>query len=194
MKNLFGKSALALALALGTTSSWADIITLNQTVSLPAVEDFNGFRAVFSPYILFDSPLLIRQGDTIDLTINFAPGQSVHMAASGQYQAFAMSIELDNTRSPENSSNFTLTNSSFNLVGAQGSFPALVNLPDLTAGHGSIFTNPHGYFLAAGQEATFTGMHARFTVAALENGQNYYFGTWLYAAADRLDVNISPVP
>lgn len=194
MKKRLAKTALGISMLFAAGSVLADIITLNQTINLPPPEDFYHGRAVFTDYALFPDSLIIRQGDTIDLTLNFTPGQSIHMSSTGGEQAFAMDIYQDNTRNTPNTSNFTLSNISFNLIGAQGSFPASVNMASLTAGHASLFINPHGNFLAAGQEVTFTGMHARYTVSQLQNGQSYYFGTSLYAYADRLEVHAAPVP
>ncbi len=194
MKKRFTKTALGLGMLFAAGSALADLITLNQTIHLPSPVDFYLGRAVFTNYALFPDSLIIRQGDTIDLTLNFAPGQSIRMGSTGGEQAFAMDIYQDNNRNTPNTSNFTLSDISFNLIGAQGSFPASVNMASLAGGHTSLFINPHGHFLAAGQEATFTGMHARYTVSQLQNGQSYYFGTSLYAYADRLEVHAAPVP
>lgn len=194
MKNYFSKTVLALGLAIGATSSWADVITINHLASLPAVEDFVGYRAIFSPDMLFNESLLIHQGDTIDLTINFLPGQSVHMVGAGRTQVFGVSLMQDSSRSPVGTSNFTLTDRSFNLIGAQGDFPASLQLPNLSGGHASIFSTVPGQFLGAGQGVTFTGLHTRFTVGALQNGQSYYYGTNFYMAADQLSVNLPAVP
>ncbi len=194
MKKRVAKTALGLGMLFAAGSALADLITLNQTITLPPPVDFYLGRAVFTNYALFPDSILIRQGDTIDLTLNFAPGQSIHMSSTGGEQAFAMDIYQDNTRNTPNTSNFTLSDISFNLTGAQGSFPASVNMGSLTGGHTSLFINPHGNFLAAGQTASFTGLHARYTVSQLQNGQSYYFGTTLYAYADRLEVHAAPVP
>lgn len=198
MSQFFSKTKLALGVAFTITISsgaaMADVITINQTVNLPSPEAFYHGYAVFAPEVLFNSPLLIRQGDTVDMTINFAHGQSIHMTGQGEGQSFAMSINQYNPLNLPDSSDFTITNSSFQLLGQQGSFPGMLNLPDHSAGHSAIFNNPNGQFLAAGQQASFTGMHARFTVSYLQNGESYYRGTNIYAYAEQLSVHNAPVP
>jgi hypothetical protein len=196
MNQFFSKTKLAIAVALSMSSgaAMAEVITIHQTINLPSAVPFYHGLAVFSQDALFNSPLLIRQGDTVDLTINFAPGQRIYMEGQGEGQAFAMSIHQDNNLNAPNSSDFTITNTSFNLLGQQGSFPAMVNLPNLSGGHSAIFTNPNGQFLAAGEQSSFTGMHARFTVSYLQNGESYYRGTSIYAYSQQLSVQAVPEP
>ncbi|MEN9865741.1 MAG: hypothetical protein RL748_1331 [Pseudomonadota bacterium] len=197
MKNRIQQAVLvsiAAIAASGASSALADVITLNQTVSGVASFAEFGQQSISSAFSSFDQSVLIHQGDIIDLTVNFAPGASAHLTSTGGVQVFSKNIWQDGLRSPAGTSNFTITNTSFNLLGAQGSFPAQLNLPNLTGGSGGILTWAAGNYLPAGQDVTFTGMHARFTVGALQNGQSYYLGTTVYARGDQLSFTAPAVP
>jgi hypothetical protein len=193
MKKQIIAALLTAATIFASNLASAGTVVINQTFDLANPDQISSKQLIASSD-LFDPSTLIHVGDTVDLTYNFLPGQALRLASTGGTQSFFASLWQDGDLSTQNTSVFTIGNTSFNLIGASSSFSSVINGADQSAGRdnlGAIFT---GTFLANGDSVSFTGIHASFNVTALQGGQSYYNQSYLSVKGDNLAVTAVPEP
>lgn len=185
-------ASLVLAIAgFSNNIAFADTVTITRSLDLSSGAWSNtGNSVLVGAY--FNPSSLIKVGDVVDLTFNFLAGQSLMVSSTGGSQRISPMLFQDSILSQPNTSNFSLTNASMELIGLSGSFPVSVDIPSQSSGSMQIGATFSGAFVGAGQSITFTGIHSRFDVAALQNNQSFYSRAVLNVSAD--GVAIAPVP
>lgn len=185
-------ASLVLTLAGFTNNiAFADTVSINQSFDLSAGAWSNtGTSVLVGAY--FNPSSLIKVGDVVDLTFNFLPGQSLMLSSTGGSQRISPMLFQDSILSQPNTSNFSIINASMELIGLNGAFPVSVSIASQSSGSMQLGATFSGSFVGTGQSITFTGIHSRFDVAALQNNQSFYSRAVLNVSAD--GVAISPVP
>lgn len=190
----FNKSVfLLLGLAVSLPSAAAQV-TINHVVDLSgAVVQNLGFGDYVSKIYDFPPSVQIGSGDAVDMTINFASGQTVQMSDLGEGHGSWLNAWMaqDTNIDPPNSSNFTIANAYVDLLDAGGNVirSVYVGSDSTHAAHIGVEASS---FLDAGESLLFSGYHAYFEVTFLENDPSHYSGPWLYMGADRLEVTAVP--
>lgn len=191
MKKQFIVALLAATAAFASNAAFADTVVINQTFDLAFPDADTGTHFSLSSDNFAST--VIRAGDTVDLNFNFLPNQALRVGTTGGAQSFSLGLWQDqNATSP---SVFTIGNVSFNLVGAAGgSFPAVINgTGTQSSGSTHIGSALTGSFLPSNGSITFTGMHAHFTVNALQGGQTSYNAAFFTVNGNSV-VTTTPVP
>ncbi len=181
----------AVGAAFASNMALADTITINQTFDLDYPDAQSAGRFTISSDNF--ASVLVRAGDTVELNYTFAPGQALQVSSTGGAQSFSIGLWQDNPASPANTSIFSIGNASFNLTGAHGSFPSSVAVADQSSGRAHLGAALSGSFLPNGGTVNFTGLHAKFDVTALQNGQSYYNAGFFSVTGNAVAVT-TPVP
>lgn len=191
MKKQFIVALLAATAAFASNAALADTVVINQTFDLDFPDANTGTH--FNLNSDNFASTLIHVGDTVELNYNFMPNQALRVSTTGGAQTFSLGLWQDQNATVP--SVFTVGNVSFNLVGAGGgSFPAVINGAGTQIGGSShIGSSLTGSFLPSNGSITFTGMHASFTVAALQGGQNSYNSAFFTVNGNSV-VTTTPVP
>ena len=179
-------SAAALV-ALSTLSAQAATVTLNVTTNIMgAISDdseLNKFESL-------GAPVAISVGDTVDLTVNFLPGQRLTMSSSGGLSFFTGWLYHDGN--PPNSSAFSIANIDYSLTGLMGTLAQPFS-PDLqSSGVAHLGAGYFGSYIDAGESVSFTGYHVSYDVTALQEGTSSYTDAWVLFTADRVSVVPEP--
>lgn len=181
----------AVGAAFASNMALAETITINQIFDLTAPDTQSASQFAISSDNF--ASVLVHVGDTIELNYTFAPTQALQVNSAGGAQSFSIGLWQDNPASPNNSSIFSIGNASFNLTGAHGSFPASVAVADQSSGRSHLGAALTGSFLPTGGAVNFTGLHAKFNVTALQNGQSYYNAGFFSVTGNAVAVT-TPVP
>ena len=188
----FNKSVfLLLGLAVSLPSAAAQV-TVNHTVDLSgAVVENIGFGDYVSKIYDFPPSVEIGSGDAVDMTINFASGQTVQMSDLGLNGSLMTAWMAQDSIDPPNSSVFSIANAYLDWLDAGGNVirTIVVGSDSSHATHIGVETSN---FLNAGESLLFSGYHAYFEVVSLQNDPSHYSGPWLYMRAD--DLQITAVP
>jgi PEP-CTERM motif len=199
LKNIYGNkmkkqsivALFAVGAAFASNMALADTITINQTFDLTFPDAQSaGLLAISSDNF---ASVLVRTGDTVVLNYTFAAGQALQVSSTGSAQTFGIGLWQDNPASPENSSVFSIGNASFNLIGANGSFPGSVAVSNQSGGRSNLGPTLTGSFMPNNGTVNFTGLRATFDVTSLQNGQSFYNAGYFSVAADSVAVT-TPVP
>ena len=135
-------------------------------------------------------PVQIGSGDSVDLTINFASGQTVLMTDLGQGNGSWVSGWLkQDSNDPPNTSIFTIDNAYVDLLDAGGNVIRSVYVGTDSSGETHIGPDVFGV-LNAGESLLVSGYHAYFDVVSLQNDPSHYSGPWVYMGADRLQITV----
>ncbi len=190
----FNKSVfLLLGVAVSLPSAAAPVI-INHIVDLSGVAVQNSGSGDFVSKIYdFPPSVLIGSGDAVDMTINFASGQTVQMSDLGQGNGNLMTAWLsqDSTVDPVNTSNFSITNAYVDWLDAGGNVIRSVYVGSDSTGESHIGVEAPN-FLNSGESLLFSGYHAYFEVVSLQNDPSHYSGPWLYMRADQLQITAVP--
>ncbi len=181
----------AVSAAFASNMALAGTITINQTFDLDYPDAQSAGRFTISSDNF--ASVLVRAGDTVELNYTFAPGQALQVSSTGGTQSFSIGLWQDNPASPTNSSVFSIGNASFNLTGAHGNFPGSVAVANQSSGRAHLGAALSGSFLPNGGTVNFTGLHAKFDVTALQNGQSYYNAGFFSVTGNAVAVT-TPVP
>lgn len=190
----FNKSViLLLGMAVSLPSAAAQV-TINQIVDLSgAVVQNLGFGDYVSKIYDFPPPVEIGSGDAVDMTINFASGQTMQMSDLGQGNGSLMTAWLsqDSSIDPVNTSNFSIANGYVDWLDAGGNVIRHVYVGSDSTGESHIGVEAPD-FLNTGESLLFSGYHAYFEVVSLQNNPSHYSGPWLYMRADHLQITAVP--
>jgi hypothetical protein len=151
----------------------------------------------FGPFIskIYDIPpsVQIGSGDAVDMTINFASGQTVQMSDLGLGNGSLMTgwLAQDSSIDPVNTSNFSIANAYLDLLDAGGSIIRHVYVAADSSGESHIGVEANN-ILNAGESLLFSGYHAYFEVTSLQNDPSHFSGPWLYVWADQLQITAVP--
>lgn len=184
MKKQIISSILSFAAIFAGNVASANIITINRLLTVASLNDTSALAVgnVFTPSVA------IQVGDIVDLTLNFLPGQAVHITSTGGNQVFAPAILQDDSLSSLNGSIFSIDNASLELIGLRGTFPSVVTTPTQSSGYSIIGATFGTNYINAGQSFSFTGIHTTFQVTALNENLRYYNNAFLYVAGDGVAV------
>lgn len=190
----FTKSTLLLlGLSISLPSAAAQV-TINHIVDLTgAVVQNSGSGDYVSKIYDFPPSVQIGSGDAVDMTINFASGQTVQMSDLGQGNGSLMTAWLsqDSSIDPVNTSNFSIANAYVDWLDAGGNVIRSVYVGSDSTGESHIGVEAPN-FLNAGESLLFSGYHAYFEVTYLQNDPSHYSGPWLYLRADQLQITAVP--
>ncbi len=189
----FNKSVfLLLGLAVSLPAAAAPV-TINHIVDLSGVAVQNsGFGDYVSKIYDFPPSVQIGSGDAVDMTINFASGQTVQMSDLGLNGSLMTAwLSQDNTIDPANTSNFTIANAYVDWLDAGGNVIRHVHVGSDST-HAAHIGVEASNFLNAGESLLFSGYHAYFEVVSLQNDPSHYSGPWLYMRADQLHITAVP--
>ena len=190
----FNQSAfLLLGLAVSLPSAAAQV-TINHIVDLYGVAVQNSGSGDFVSKIYdFPPSVQIGSGDVVDMTINFASGQTMQMSDLGQGNGSLMTAWLsqDSFIDPVNTSIFSIANASVDWLDAGGNVIRTVYVGSDSTGESHIGVEAPN-FLNAGESLLFSGYRAHFEVVSLQNDPSHYSGPWLYLRADRLQITAVP--
>lgn len=190
----FNKSVfLLLGVAVSLPSAAAPVI-INHIVDLSGVAVQNSGSGDFVSKIYdFPPSVQIGSGDAVDMTINFASGQTVQMSDLGQGNGNLMTAWLsqDSTVDPVNTSNFSIANAYVDWLDAGGNVIRSVYVGSDSTGESHIGVEAPN-FLNSGESLLFSGYHAYFEVVSLQNDPSHYSGPWLYMRADQLQITAVP--
>lgn len=194
MTKSFNNSVLLLlGLAISLPSAAAQV-TISHVVDLSGVVVQNSGSGDFVSKIYdFPPSVQIGSGDAVDMTINFASGQTVKMSDLGQGNGNLMTAWLsqDGTVDPVNTSNFSIANAYVDWLDAGGNVIRSVYVGSDSTGESHIGVETPN-FLNAGESLLFSGYHAYFEVVSLQNDPSHYSGPWLYMRADHLQITAVP--
>lgn len=190
----FNKSTLLLlGLSISLPSAAAQV-TINHIVDLTgAVVQNSGSGDYVSKIYDFPPSVQIGSGDAVDMTVNFASGQTVQMSDLGQGNGSLMTAWLsqDSSIDPVNTSNFSIANAYVDWLDAGGNVIRSVYVGSDSTGESHIGVEAPN-FLNAGESLLFSGYHAYFEVTYLQNDPSHYSGPWLYLRADQLQITAVP--
>ena len=190
----FNKSVFLLLGLAASLPSAAAQVTINHVVDLSGVAIQNsGSGDYVSKIYDFPPPMEIGSGDAVDMTINFASGQTVQMSDLGQGNGNLMTAWLsqDSTVDPVNTSNFSIANAYVDWLDAGGNVIRSVYVGSDSTGESHIGVEAPN-FLNSGESLLFSGYHAYFEVVSLQNDPSHYSGPWLYMRADQLQITAVP--
>jgi PEP-CTERM motif len=190
MSRIIGSVGVAAVLALAVGAAQAAVVVVDTTVELAGESPWHSI--VYLP-----QSVLVSQGDTVDMTVRFAPGQALQIHSNGGYENLTGWLLQDYVKTTIGTSAFTIDSISYSLLGLTGKVSAPFILDSQTDGVAHIGPAFRGYdFIAAGDTISFTGYHTSFHVAALQgdNGSSYYFGPWVEFIADEIAVIAVPEP
>jgi hypothetical protein len=172
---------------------WAGAETVQVNVSADLTDYFAGSNWISVVTPLAD-PVLVHQGDHVDLRVSFLPGQALQLTGIGKGSSrFTGWLLQDNQLSPLNSSIFAIDNFSYSLTGLQGRLSGSFGAGPQTGGSSTLGPSFRG-LLAAGDQVSFTGYQVSFDVTSLQNQSSYYSAAWSYFSAPGLDIVQVPVP
>lgn len=183
---------LLLGLAASLPAAAAQV-TINHVVDLSgAVVQNDGFGDYVSKIYDFPPSVQIGSGDAVDMTINFASGQTVQMSDLGLKGSLMTAwLSQDNSIDPANSSYFSIKNAYVDWLDANGNVIRHVYVGE-DSSHATHIGVETSNFLKAGESLLFSGYHAYFEVVSLQNNPSHYSGPWLYMRADQLQISAVP--
>lgn len=183
---------LLLGLATSLPAAAAQV-TINHVVDLSgAVVQNDGFGDYVSKIYDFPPSVQIGSGDAVDMTINFASGQTVQMSDLGLKGSLMTAwLSQDNSIDPANSSYFSIKNAYVDWLDANGNVIRHVYVVE-DSSHATHIGVETSNFLKAGESLLFSGYHAYFEVVSLQNNPSHYSGPWLYMRADQLQISAVP--
>lgn len=190
----FNKSVFLLLGLAASLPAAAAPVTINHIVDLSgAVVQNNGFGDYVSKVYDFPPSLQIGSGDAVDMTFNFASGQSVRMSdfAQGNGSLMTAWMAQDSSIDPVNTSIFSIANAYVDLLDAGGNVIRSVQVGSDSSGESHLGPEVNN-ILNAGESLLFSGYHAYFEVVSLQNDPSHYSGPWLYMRADQLQITAVP--
>jgi hypothetical protein len=193
MGKQFNQSVLLLLGFAVSLPSAAAQVTISHTVDLSGVVIENtGFGDYVSKIYDFPPSVQIGSGDAVDMTINFASGQTMQMSDLGLNGSLMTAwLSQDNTIDPPNSSIFTIANAYVDWLDAGGNVIRHVHVGSDST-HAAHIGVEASNFLNNGESLLFSGYHAYFEVVSLQNDPSHYSGPWLYMRADQLQITAVP--
>jgi hypothetical protein len=189
---MFASFAGLLVVGLGDVPQSATAqITINHVIDLSgAVVENIGFGDYINKIYDFPASVQIGSGDSVDMTIMFASGQTVLMTDLGMGNESWVSGWLkQDINDPPNTSIFTIDNASVDLLDAGGNVIRSVFVGMDSSGETHIGPDALGV-LNAGESLLVSGYHTYFDVVSLQNDPSHYSGPWLYMGADRLQITV----
>lgn len=174
MKKQILMSMLSAAALLALPAAQAAVVNIqatfdvnNPTWNAPYVRGYHN---------VFGSNKVISVGDIVDATWSFLPGQSLTFTAGSNGGSFVAANSINLNYIPYTPSIYTkINNYSFNLLGASSNITLDTPPWGYEHGVGQGMVGEATADLAANQSVTFTGFHARFTVAEMDNGSNNFY-------------------
>jgi len=128
----------------------------------------------------------------VDMTINFASGQTMQMSDLGQGNGSLMTAWLSQDNiDPVNTSKFSIYNAYLDWLDASGNVSRQVHVGSDST-HAAHIGVEASNFLNAGESLLFSGYHAYFEVVSRQNDPSQYSGPWLYTRADQLQITAVP--
>ncbi|WP_338847222.1 hypothetical protein V8J88_00695 [Massilia sp. W12] len=192
MKQNMMFALLASCCAFGVSSAQADTISFNYNFDLtqPSYQE--------ADLISFDGARIesqrVQVGDVVEMTYTFKPGQAINLRAGNSEQILWLGAEQDASRSKPNTSNFTIANLSFDLLGLRGNFQSPPAGAIHASGSSHIGSYFSGNFITPGQSVSFTGLRARFSVQELQDNAHYYNAPFFLLASLGGSVSVQAVP
>src|SRR5512143_1005485 len=190
----FTKSTLLLlGLSISLPSAAAQV-TISHIVDLTGAVVQNSCSGDYVSKIYdFPPSVQIGSGDAVDMTVNFASGQTVQMSDLGQGNGSLMTAWLsqDSSIDPVNTSKFSIANAYVDWLDAGGNVIRSVYVGSDSTGESHIGVEAPN-FLNASESLLFSGYHAYVEVTYLQNDPSHYSGPWLYLRADHLQITAVP--
>jgi len=152
-----------------------DLLTLNNGASMHGASYLDGHTA--RPYALLDSPVTIAVGDEVDLTFNFTAGGAPARLRMINPSELTVWLAWDDTTSTIGCNSFTISNVTADLVGLSGTAPTA----DTTQSSACVHLGP---YLNGTGTLEFSGLHAHFTVDALDESPAIYYAMYPRFSAD----------
>jgi hypothetical protein len=182
---------LLLGLAVSLPSAAAQV-TINHTVDLSGVVVENtGSGDYVSKIYVFPPSVQIGSGDAVDMTINFASGQTMQMSDLGLNGSLMTAWMAQDSTDPTNSSVFSIAKAYLDWLDADGNVIRTVVVGE-DSSHATHIGVETSNFLNNGESLLFSGYHAYFEVVSLQNDPSHYSGPWLYMRADQLHITAVP--
>jgi hypothetical protein len=198
MQKALRVSCLLLGL-LGSFSSHAAQATVTDVIDLSGTTIRNdGWgdyinRAYDFSFYNSSGPLEVASGDSVEMTIRFAKGQTVTMMDLGQGHGSWNHGWLfqDSSIDPVNTSIFSIANARVDLLDTGGNIIRTVKIESDSSGVSHLGPDAYG-FLNPNESLVVGGYHTKFDVVSLEQNPSHYSGPWLYMGADKLQVSLVP--
>ena len=174
---------LSSALLLTAKISVGAPITITTTVDLTTANFFNNPAnpiGVAGTYAL-PSSLLVSVGDTVDMTVKFAPGQTLKIRSGGGDQFLAGWLIQDFNLSVPGTSNFTITNASLTFLDSAGAIVRTLTKAVESNGNAQLGPLFQGAYIPLNETLSFSAYRTSFTVNALQ-GVQYYAGPFVQFA------------